>query len=67
MSANTIEYDDLIITYYGELDDSGRVDIFDISVEGEHDYSERELRDIIYADIGVDDWGFPTFRKDCEL
>lgn len=58
MVKKVIEYDDLVITYYGELDDSGRVDIFDISVDGEHDYSENEIKDIIYNDIGVDDWGY---------
>ena len=63
MNKQTIHYDDLIITYCGEIDDTGRADIFDISVEGEHAYSERELKRIIYDDIGVDDWGYLPNQK----
>ena len=58
MSKQTIQYDDLTINYYGEIDNYGRADIFDISVDGEHGYSERELKRIIYDDIGVDDCGY---------
>jgi len=67
MSANTIEHDGMVITYYGELDDSGRVDIFDISVEGEHDYSEHELKRIIWTELNVDDWGYLPNPKYGEL
>jgi len=63
MIRNTIEYDDLIITYCGELDDTGRADIFDISVEGEHGYSERELKRIIWTELNVDDWGYLPNQK----
>ena len=58
MSKQTIQYDNLIITYCGELDDTGRADIFDIEVKGEHAYSERELTQIIWTELNVDDWGY---------
>ena len=58
MIKQTIQYDDLTINYYGEIDDYGRADIFDISVDGEHGYSERELKRIIWTELNVDDSGY---------
>jgi len=63
MVRETIEYDDLVISYCGELDDSGRADIFDIEVQGEHGYSDQEVKRIIWAELNVDDSGYLPNQK----